>query len=91
MPARSSRPYRPIYDEDGDRTLLDVLAGSRIADPEELVIRQEKFGDIEEGIRHNLSDLEWKVLVAYLEGKTYRRSRMASAVIRSQWTTPFSG
>ena len=28
---------KPIYDEDSDRTLLDVLSGSKISDPEELV------------------------------------------------------
>lgn len=29
---------KPIYDEDSDRTLLDVLSGIQVADPEELII-----------------------------------------------------
>ena len=38
---------KPIYDEDSDRTLLDVLSGARVSDPEELVISQEEFVDIQ--------------------------------------------
>ena len=29
---------KPIYDEDSDRTLLDVISGAKVSDPEELVI-----------------------------------------------------
>ena len=34
---------KPIYDEDSDRTLLDVLSGARGSNPEELVISQEEM------------------------------------------------
>ena len=34
---------KPIYEEESDRTLLDVLAGIKITDPEELVISQEQM------------------------------------------------
>ncbi|HAN87683.1 MAG TPA: RNA polymerase sporulation sigma factor SigH, partial [Firmicutes bacterium] len=34
---------KPIYDEESDRTLLDVLSGNKITDPEELVISREEF------------------------------------------------
>jgi len=63
---------KPIYDEDSDRTLLDVISGSKITDPEELIINREEFGDIEEKMGEILSDLEWKVLMAYLDGKSYQ-------------------
>lgn len=63
---------KPIYDEDSDRTLLDVISGSRVADPEELIISREEFGDIEEKMGEILSDLEWKVLMSYLDGKSYQ-------------------
>ena len=63
---------KPIYDEDSDRTLLDVLSGSKISDPEDLVISREEFIDIEEKMGEILSDLEWKVLMAYLDGKSYQ-------------------
>jgi RNA polymerase sporulation-specific sigma factor len=63
---------KPIYDEDSDRTLLDVLSGSKISDPEELVINREEFVDIEQKMGEILSELEWKVLMAYLDGKSYQ-------------------
>ena len=63
---------KPIYDEDSDRTLLDILSGSRVTDPEELIISREEFSDIEEKMGEILSDLEWKVLMAYLDGKSYQ-------------------
>ena len=63
---------KPIYDEDSDRTLLDVLSGSKVSDPEELVISREEFLDIESKMEQILSDLEWKVLMSYLDGKSYQ-------------------
>jgi RNA polymerase sporulation-specific sigma factor len=67
---------KPIYDDDSDRTLLDVISGSKITDPEELIISREEFGDIEEKMGEILSDLEWKVLMAYLDGKSYQEIAM---------------
>ena len=63
---------KPIYDEDSDRTLLDVLSGVKVADPEELVISREEFLAIEKKMEEILSDLEWQVLMAYLDGKSYQ-------------------
>ena len=63
---------KPIYDEDSDRTLLDVISGTRITDPEELVISREEFDNIEAKMSEILSSLEWKVLMFYLEGKSYQ-------------------
>lgn len=63
---------KPIYDEESDRTLLDVISGVMVTDPEELIIRQEEFSDIENVIEELLSDLEWEVLTSYLQGKTYQ-------------------
>lgn len=63
---------KPIYDEDSDRTLLDVISGSKVTDPEELVVSQEEFDDIEEKMSEILSALEWQVLMSYLEGKSYQ-------------------
>lgn len=62
---------KPIYDEDSDRTLLDILAGTKITDPEELMINREEYKDIEFKMGEILSELEWKVLNLYLEGKSY--------------------
>ncbi len=63
---------KPIYDEDSDRTLLDVLSGTKITDPEELMINREEYDDIEYKMGEILSELEWKVLTLYLEGKSYQ-------------------
>ena len=63
---------KPIYDEDSDRTLLDVLSGAKVSDPEELVISREEFVDNEAKMEEILSDLEWKVLMSYLDGKSYQ-------------------
>ena len=63
---------KPIYDEDSDRTLLDILAGTKITDPEELMINREEYNDIEFKMGEILSELEWKVLTLYLEGKSYQ-------------------
>ncbi|NLL42651.1 MAG: RNA polymerase sporulation sigma factor SigH [Firmicutes bacterium] len=63
---------KPIYDEESDRTLLDVISGSKVTDPEELVISREEFVDIESKMVEFLSELEWQVLMYYLEGKSYQ-------------------
>lgn len=63
---------KPIYDEESDRTLLDVISGARITDPEELIISREEFNDIEGKMGEILSPLEWQVLMFYLDGKTYQ-------------------
>lgn len=39
---------KPIFDEESDRTLMDVLTGAIMDDPEELMIHREEFGYLEE-------------------------------------------
>ncbi|MDR7581751.1 MAG: RNA polymerase sporulation sigma factor SigH, partial [Armatimonadota bacterium] len=63
---------KPIYDDDSDRTLLDVIGGLRVADPEELVINRESSARMRQRIRQNLSELEHRVLNLYLDGKSYQ-------------------
>lgn len=63
---------KPIYDEESDRTLLDVIAGSKAIDPQELLVNQEKFGDMELKLSELLSEFEKGVLQLYLEGRTYQ-------------------
>ena len=63
---------KPIYEEESDRTLLDVLAGLKITDPEELMISKEEMAHIEKEIENVLSDLEMEVLSSYLDGKSYQ-------------------
>lgn len=63
---------KPMYEEDCERTLLDVLAGIKITDPEEVVISKEEIAHIEGEMEKTLSELEMEVLTSYLDGKTYQ-------------------
>jgi RNA polymerase sporulation-specific sigma factor len=63
---------KPIYDEESDRTLLDILSSLKVTDPEELVISKEEMTRIETEISEVLSELEMEVLMSYLDGKSYQ-------------------
>jgi len=63
---------KPIYDEESDRTLMDVLTGTGVDDPEELMINNEEFLYMEEKMGEVLSDLEREVLALYLDGQSYQ-------------------
>jgi RNA polymerase sporulation-specific sigma factor len=63
---------KPIYDDESDRTLMDVISGTKATDPEELIINREEVDDIEIKMAELLSDLERKVLVLYLDGRSYQ-------------------
>ena len=63
---------KPLYDEESDRTLLDVIMEGRTSNPEELIINREDLGDIHAKISEVLSGLEQEVLSAYLDGKSYQ-------------------
>ena len=62
---------KPLYDEESDRTLLDVIEG-RVTNPEELYISQEDLARIQTQISEVLSDLERQVLEAFMDGKSYQ-------------------
>ena len=63
---------KPLYDEESDRTLLDVCAEGHSTIPEELLISQEDLRGIHQKIDEVLSSLEQEVLAAYLDGKSYQ-------------------
>ena len=63
---------KPIYDEESDRTLMDVLTGTKVSDPQELIINREQFSNIEGKVNELLSDLERQVLALYLDGRSYQ-------------------
>ena len=62
---------RPIYEEDSDRTLLDVMAEEGRSNPEDMIIDREDLSMIEGKIGQMLSDLEKEVLVRDMDGKSY--------------------
>ncbi|WP_114572187.1 RNA polymerase sporulation sigma factor SigH [Exiguobacterium flavidum] len=63
---------KPIFDDESDRTLLDVITSTYPSDPQVLVVNREAYADIETKMEEVLSDLERKVLALYLDGRTYQ-------------------
>lgn len=63
---------KPIYDEESDRTLLDILSEAKVSDPEELIINREELKNMHTEIGGVLSNLEMEVLMSYLDGKSYQ-------------------
>ena len=63
---------KPIYDEESDRTLMDVIVEGRAQNPEDLIIGQEDLVSIRDRVDQVLSSLEQDVLNAYLDGKSYQ-------------------
>ncbi|PRO64625.1 RNA polymerase sporulation sigma factor SigH [Alkalicoccus urumqiensis] len=64
---------KPIYDEDNERTLLDILCGSGTLTPEQMLIHQEDSKAAEVKMSELLSPLEQEVLFQYLDGRTYQQ------------------
>lgn len=63
---------KPMYVEESERTLLDVIEGTRTLDPMDVFIGRESMHNIETRIEEVLSELEAEVLNRYIEGKTYQ-------------------
>jgi len=63
---------KPVYDEESDRTLIDIITSGKVLNPEDIVIDKENFDLIEGKLGEILSELELKVLSSYLNGKSYQ-------------------
>jgi len=63
---------KPVFEEDSERTLMDMLSAGKGLNPEDLLVDKEAFSNIEENVLAMLSPLEWKVLCLYLESKSYQ-------------------
>ena len=63
---------KPVFDDESDRMLIDVLTATKITNPEELFIGQEELRSIENRIGETLSQFEWSVLSSYLQGRSYQ-------------------
>ena len=64
---------KPVYDEESERTLMDLIASSVISDPEQLVISQEEMKVIGAKMKEMLSPFESRVLGLYLKGYSYQQ------------------
>lgn len=63
---------KPLYDDESDRTLIDIISEGSVSDPEQMIINREEFSGIELKMEQILSELEWEVLSLYLEGRSYQ-------------------
>ena len=63
---------KPIYDEESDRTLMDVITEDTLSNPESMFIDREDLTVIREKIGEMLSELEKQVLDLYMDGKSYQ-------------------
>ncbi|WP_255349951.1 RNA polymerase sporulation sigma factor SigH [Halolactibacillus sp. JCM 19043] len=64
---------KPVFDEDSERTLIDVIANQQdTVDPEALLISRERYQVVEEKLGAVLSELEREVLMLYLDGRSYQ-------------------
>ena len=72
---------KPMYDEDSERTLMDVITSPLSDNPEHLMINREEYSRLEGQMSEVLSELEQQVLVLYLEGRSY--NEISSLLSRS--------
>lgn len=63
---------KPMFEDDSERTLIDIISISKITNPEDIIIGQEELILIEKKIEELLSSFESEVLEAYLNGKSYQ-------------------
>lgn len=63
---------KPVYADDTERTLLDVLSLVDISNPEQMLVDEEEFKSLEGDMSKILTELEWHVLRSYLDEKSYQ-------------------
>ncbi len=64
---------KPVFEDDGERTLIETINHDTVSDPEMLFISKEELNRIEGKINEILSPLELEVLHFYLQGKSYQQ------------------
>ena len=64
---------KPVYEEESEQTYMDFLQSSSgsLLNPEVLLIGQENKSFLENQMVKNLSSFETRVLVLYLQGRSY--------------------
>lgn len=62
---------KPIFEDNGERIMADVIASTRACNPEEIYIALELTKNIKEKMKKYLSSLESRVLAEYLKGLSY--------------------
>lgn len=62
---------KPVFDDERDSCLEELLSEMNQTDPEEIFFRKENAAAMDEKIEQVLSKLEKQVLSFYMEGKSY--------------------
>ena len=63
---------KPVYDEDNDRSMLELIGCDSSLDPLEVVLQMERSEDLRRRIHENMSSLEKEVLGYYMDGYSYQ-------------------
>ena len=63
---------KPVFEEEGERALIETINNDRNSDPEYLFISKEELNVIEGKMNEILSPLELEVLYSYLNGSSYQ-------------------
>lgn len=63
---------KPVYDDENEYALVNLVAELRESDPEELFIGKENAAFLGKKMNEVLSELEREVLDMYLKGKSYQ-------------------
>ena len=63
---------KPVFEEEGERALIETINNDRNSDPEYLFISKEELNGIEGKMNELLSPLELEVLYSYLNGSSYQ-------------------
>ncbi|WP_028394023.1 RNA polymerase sporulation sigma factor SigH [Bacillus cihuensis] len=62
---------KPLYDNESNYTLMDMISEQEIMNPEVLIINKENSDDIDQKISKLLSELERRALDLYIKGHSY--------------------
>lgn len=63
---------KPVYDEETDQTLIDVIAEPKVTDPQTILVHRDHFIYVQDKLSEQLSRFEQNVLRFYLEGYSYQ-------------------
>lgn len=62
---------KSLYEDGSDISMLDLLPNIKAVNPEDTIISQERLDGLHKSLRHSLTNLEFNVLVLYLQRLSY--------------------
>lgn len=65
---------KPVFEEDSETTLMDLVVNDVFSDPEEIILHKEKSEIVKKMIEELLTPLEKKVITMYLQGVSYQET-----------------